>query len=537
MNQRILIIEDNEIISEQLKFYFKSQNYDCLVFDTGEEALVEVKNYSPDIIILDIRLSGSLDGIATAKRLKKLGDYPIVFFTSYLEPHILELAAEVEPAAFLSKNVAHSELKLQIQYILIKSQKEKERKKKLAEFENSINKYEKIFNASRDAILFLDNQAYVTYWNDSAEKIFGYTKSDAIGKQIISLILPDYSQPHFYNDYKKWLSQTPITDFHKTFNIQVINSNKRTFTCEMSFGIVEYLGEVIVCCFAKDVTEKVIAEEEISKLIEEMQISKEIIEQNASEMVMLNSKLIESEEILQELNASKDKFFSIIAHDLKGPFQGLLGYSQILSNDLPSLTIDEIAEVAKSLNDSANHLFKLLENLLNWSRLQRGVLECNPIDFELDLLIKQNVDLASTNANQKDISVTTDIPPSLYVFADLNMVNTILRNLISNAIKFTHRKGNIRIIAEHYSNSEVIIKISDNGIGMDEVLMSKIFRIDTHTSGIGTEKEVGTGLGLILCRDIAEKNNGRILVESEVGKGTTFSVILPKGRMINAFDN
>jgi len=536
MNVKLLIIEDNELISEQLKYFFGTQNYSCLVYDTVEAALRSISEYSPDVIILDIRLSGSLDGIATAKKIKEKCDSPLIFFTSYLDNNLLESAAEVEPALFLSKNVSHAELKLQVDYVIIKYKKDIERKKKFNEFEHNLNIYEKIFNSSRDAIFLIDNNCNVKYLNPATEKIFGFTKEEALGKQLPQLILPEHSQSLFLVDYNKWLSHTPITGKHKSFNINAVNHKNRLFHCEMNLSIVEFDNELAVCCFAKDITERVLAEEEISKLIEEMQLSKEIIEQNASEMVMLNSKLIESGEMLQELNASKDRFFSIIAHDLKGPFQGLLGYSQVLSNDLPSLTIEEIAEVANSLNHSANHLFKLLENLLNWSRIQRGVIECNPIDFELDLLIKQNVDLAILNANQKDITISTDVPHSLMVFADLNMINTILRNLLSNAIKFTHRNGSIRITAKEHSNSQVVVTVADNGIGMDEEMMSKIFRIDVHTSGLGTENEEGTGLGLILCRDLSEKNNGTISVESSLGKGTAFSVFLPNRKITNTFD-
>lgn len=529
MLPKVLIFEDNEVIAEQLRYFLERYDYKCKVFESGEEGLAEVEAYNPDIVLMDIRLAGAINGIETARRMKKIGDYPVIFLTSHIEPDVIEQAATTDPAGFASKSISHSELKVQIDYNLIKHQRNKEQKKQLKELGDSTKKYEAMFNSSRDAIFFVDSDGIISFWNPSAERIFGIPHDDAINKNIRDLIIPEENRSDFSLDFKQWMKNPNDNIGHKTLHINCVRNFGKRFPAELTLGIVDYNGAKAVCGFARDITEKVIAEEEISKLIEEMQVSKEVIEQNASELVILNSKLIESEEQLKELNASKDKFFSIIAHDLKGPFQGLIGYSTILSSDINSLTQEEVHELAQSLNQSATQLFKLLENLLSWSRIQRGVIECNPIDFQLSLLTRQNIDLIKSRADQKEINVKFDIPDDITLFADVNMVNTILRNLLSNAVKFTHRGGTITLSATKKSSDRVEINIKDSGVGMSNEVQKNVFRIDTYHTTPGTENELGTGLGLVLCKDLVHKNDGEIYVESVLGEGSVFSVILPAG--------
>lgn len=529
MNPKVLIVEDNEVISEQLNFFLKRYEYICSTYDTGEEALEKVREFAPDIVLMDIKLAGLLDGIETARRMKEIDNYPILFLTSHIEPTIIEKAASIDPAGFVSKSISHSELKVQIDYVLIKHAKLRDQENKMLKLETSTQKYDAIFNSSRDAIFFIDSNMIVSYWNNSAERIFGFTTDEAIGKSLSDMILPIDTKSTFILDYNNWIGAIVPDSLHKTMNIKLQNKKNRVFPSELTLGIVDFNNEKSVCGFARDITEKVLAEEEISKLIEEMQITKEIVEQNASEVVILNAKLYESEDMLQELNASKDKFFSIIAHDLKGPFQGLLGYSSILTSDLNDMTMEEISELGHNLNQSANHLFKLLENLLHWSRIQRGVIDCNPIDFELLLLATQNIDLIDARAKQKDIKLINNVPEALYVFADVNMLNTILRNLLSNAIKFTPKGGEIELSAKLITPDKIKIEVKDTGVGMTEEAIRNAFRIDSYNSTPGTDNEQGTGLGLILCKDLVEKNNGTIVATSKVGFGTTFSFVLPIG--------
>ena len=228
---------------------------------------------------------------------------------------------------------------------------------------------------------------------------------------------------------------------------------------------------------------------------------------------------------IAELNAAKDKFFSIIAHDLRGPFVGFLGLTSFFQN--PEISFDEMKRYGELLNKSANNLFKLLENLLTWARMQRGAVEFNPKIYKLCDVVKQNEVVLNDNAAQKKIELTMQIPEPLEVYADLEMLNTTLRNLISNGIKFTHIGGKV-IVTAIEKDTEILISIQDSGIGMNEKILNGLFKIDQKTARPGTEKESSTGLGLLLCKEFVENHGGKVWAESEEEKGSIFYFTLPK---------
>ncbi len=229
---------------------------------------------------------------------------------------------------------------------------------------------------------------------------------------------------------------------------------------------------------------------------------------------------------LKEANQSKDKFFSIIAHDLKSPFQGLLGYSQILSTEYETLSEEEKKLFISSIDELSNSAYKLLENLLEWSRLQTGKMVFNPEQLNLFVELFPTLSLVKQTAWNKEIELTYSIDSSIFVQADKNMLSTIVRNLISNSIKFTNSGGNI-MVASKLVNNFVEISIADSGIGMRKEDLEKLFKLDKTISTKGTANEEGTGLGLLLCKEMINQHGGKIWVESELGKGTTFFFTLP----------
>lgn len=235
---------------------------------------------------------------------------------------------------------------------------------------------------------------------------------------------------------------------------------------------------------------------------------------------------------LEELISTKDKFFSIIAHDLKSPFNGLLGLTEIISDNLIDLSMNELKEISANLQASAQNLYKLLDNLLEWSKIQRGMIEFNPKYFSLENIIKQNIEIQSEVAKQKNISLFTKDIVDKVIFADVSMLNATIRNLISNSIKFTNRGGTVEIgFVDKFNEFELYVK--DNGIGISEETLTKLFRIDHKVSRKGTEKEDSTGLGLLLCKEFIDLHNGKIWAESEVGKGSTFFISIPKQLNLN----
>ncbi len=233
-----------------------------------------------------------------------------------------------------------------------------------------------------------------------------------------------------------------------------------------------------------------------------------------------------SKEVLREINLTKDKFFSVIAHDLRSPFQGLLGISSILVEE-DTLTLEERISYEKKLYEGIKNQYGLLDALLTWSRLQRGVIEFNPEENNLLADTEEAFGPLLSAANKKNQKFQCLISPEINAQYDKNMIATVVRNLVSNAIKFTGENGRITITAT-VSNSNITVTISDSGVGLSEEDTQKLFRIDTHFSRRGTNDEGGSGLGLILCKEFIDKHNGKIWAESELGKGTDFHFSIPQ---------
>ena len=250
--------------------------------------------------------------------------------------------------------------------------------------------------------------------------------------------------------------------------------------------------------------------------------NKEIIQ----ELENSNNELLIAQKELKELNSSKDKFFSIIAHDLKNPFHGFMGLTQLLMTDLDDFTRKDIGEVVYQMNKSANKLYKLLDNLLTWSRIQMGRMEFIPLLNNLYNIIKNGTALYNDIAVNKNITINIKIPENFILNVDKLMIDTVIRNLISNALKFSHENSEIDIYLQ--SDEEFVdIFIQDYGLGMSDYDKSLLFKLETSFSKKGTKNEAGTGLGLILCKELVEKNGGSISINSVVGEGTTFRVRLP----------
>jgi len=240
-----------------------------------------------------------------------------------------------------------------------------------------------------------------------------------------------------------------------------------------------------------------------------------------------NALFEERVEQLRELNASKDKFISMISHDLQSPFSSLRGLIQFTAENLDGYNKSELENIMDLLGNSTNNLYALIENLLTWSRIQRGVLEHCPQRMDVREIVAQNINLLTQSAGDKQITLRNLIEEKTSVYADFNMVNAVLRNIISNAIKFTKPGGRVEVSAKR-DGIYAEISVTDTGIGIAKEHVSKLFRIDARYKRLGTMRERGTGLGLILCKEFIERHGGRIWIESEVAQGSTVKFTLPQ---------
>ncbi|MFO7938717.1 MAG: ATP-binding protein [Bacteroidales bacterium] len=256
-------------------------------------------------------------------------------------------------------------------------------------------------------------------------------------------------------------------------------------------------------------------------------ILEEKLTQHSQKIQEQRDELEEQRKSLTELNATKDKFFTIIAHDLKNPFNTVIGLSDLLLHRLDSYNADKIREFVSQINRYSNGAYALLENLLQWAKTQTGRMEMFPVSFSMHDCVASVVELYRMQAQEKAVSLHVQIDHA-YIKADANMVSTVMRNLLSNAIKFTPRGGRVKIYISNESDTEYTFVVEDNGIGMEQDEVEKLFKIDSHFSTPGTDDEAGTGIGLILAKEFVQQNNGTISVDSTKGEGTRFIIQLPK---------
>lgn len=359
------------------------------------------------------------------------------------------------------------------------------------ELEVSRNRYVNLFDFSPTPYFTLDEGGFIKEVNLSASKMFGVDRKKLIGKRFISFI--SLEERDVFNSF--------ITLIFKSFEkhkceLNLINKDKRLFHVLLEGIEIEDTLEVEKKC--------------------------QVALIDLTEHKRIENSLKESNEQLTKLNATKDKFFSIIAHDLRSPFQSLLSYSEILATDIKSLSTDEIVTFSTELNDSLNTLYSLLENLLHWSMMQRNLLEYNPLNFNLYDKVNSVIRIAENSAAKKNITLSNQVGTGISVFSDANMFRSVFQNLLINAIKFTPEKGRI-IISSVIKDDIIELSVEDNGIGIDAENISKLFQFDTIFTTKGTADEKGTGLGLPLCKEFVERNYGKIWVKSELGKGSKFT--------------
>lgn len=334
------------------------------------------------------------------------------------------------------------------------------------------------------------------YWNKASENLYGYTEKEAVGRNLLDLIIPS----EMHNEVKQ-----AIKDMAKTGlpipagELSLMRRDGTRVSVYSSHTLVKSPdGSLEFFCIDIDLTE---------------------LKKSQEKLLELNNQLL-------ELNATKDKLFTIIAHDLRSPFTGILGFSDLLYKNIRNYDIEQSEKYIKLIYTSVKHTFNLVENLLAWANTQTGKIKFFPETFQLYPVVQNIINMLSSTADVKQISIKNLAHQEISIFTDKSLLGTILRNLISNAIKFTPKAGAIEVQTFQHSHCiEIIVK--DNGIGIESDVQKKLFLMDNNYTTKGTENEKGSGLGLILCKEFVEKLGGEIWIESEGGTGTCFHFTVP----------
>lgn len=252
--------------------------------------------------------------------------------------------------------------------------------------------------------------------------------------------------------------------------------------------------------------------------------------EKAQALLIIEKQDIEKQKIeLEHKNEAKDKFFTIISHDLKNPFSAIINITDLMLSDMYRSEPIKDHEYIKQINFYSHKIFGLLENLLQWARSQTGQIKISYKKVQVSFVVNNIIELQSGIIQQKNITVNANVSPDIYAFADHNMLTFIIRNIVSNALKFSPNNSTLTILAEDADDDMLKISISDQGMGMDEEHVKKLFRIDSRSLTYNENNELeGTGLGLILCKEFVEKNNGTIWATSKKGEGSTFTFTVPK---------
>jgi len=354
--------------------------------------------------------------------------------------------------------------------------------------------YRTIFHETVDAVIITNgSSAKIVDVNKACSDMLGYSKAELAGRHIHELFDGENVAPLLQSPQKVKMFGSVLPDKKvktKSGELLPIDMTINTFTGDSAFYVMTTL---------RDIRERIKYEQEI------LSINKE----------------------LAEANAAKDKLFSIIGHDLRNPMVSLMGISEILATDKNEISEEQASEFINMLSDLSKSTYDLLNNLLSWAQVQTKKIEIDKSEFDLFKLVEKIISLLKPIADIKKVNLVNDVNTGITVYADQNMINTIIRNLISNSIKFSKENSNITVSTLEEDNGWQIV-VKDEGVGMEESYAENLFKVDVHTSRHGTNNEKGTGLGLILCYEFAKLNGGDIKVESEVGKGSQFTIQLPK---------
>ncbi|MFO7863604.1 MAG: ATP-binding protein, partial [Salinivirgaceae bacterium] len=458
----------------------------CMAVKKGNTQLLDVLNDG----IVELRRNGKLTEMQEKWKVYEFDDFKYKRIAKTIGI-VFIIAIILLILVFIWVGLLRSQIRKKTESINLKNQ----------ELQKSEEKFRLITENSSDIIWHLDRNFILTYISSADERIRGFKKEEVIGKSLFSVLKPEgIEMLKEANEKRKINIGKGIRSAPAIYELEELCKDGSWVWVEAT-ATAFYDGD--------------------GKISGYHGVSRDISERKKAELLVK-----ERERQLRELNSTKDKLFSIIAHDLRSPFNAILGLSDFLIGNIEDFEVAEFEKSLRIINSSAKNTLILLDNLLAWAMTQTGQNIYQPEKVNSHVIIYEMVEASKSIAKIKNISLSYAQTSDFDVYADANMFKTILRNLLSNAIKYTHANGEITISAVQ-NKDNIEISVSDNGVGMSEDKRTKLFEIDTNTTTAGTANELGSGLGLMLCKEFVEKHGGQIWVQSRLGEGSTFTFSLP----------
>jgi PAS domain S-box-containing protein len=387
-------------------------------------------------------------------------------------------------------------LQNEFEYILVEFTDITERKKAEDLIRESEAKFRAISENANEGIVLINNEGNILYANKATGRIFETAVEEILGKNIHETLGRNiFGDEHTIN-FEKWKKSGKGNVINQKITVNTVTFQGEEKYLELSVSSVLHKDTWYAVGIINDITT-----------------------------------LKNNEKTLKELNATKDKFFNIIAHDLRSPFSTILGFSEMLVEDLEELSLEEIRLYVEAIHKASGNTYKLLESLLIWARVQQGNIPFRPSVINLCDICSETISLLKFQAQAKEIEISLDVPDDIEIFIDNEMLQTLIRNLVSNALKYTTPGGRVELKAVR-QNDEVLFSVSDDGIGMELQTLNSLFKLGETVSMEGTAGERGTGFGLMICKEFVEKHGGRIYAESTPGKGSTFFFTIPEKEVI-----
>lgn len=486
---KIVLVLSEPTVLKDLEQKLIKTGYSTLISPSNSKAALPfILDNTPSLIVISTKLESDFAGIDLAQKIKNKIHIPFILISSEKNQDAYLKAKKINPIAYFTYPLEMENLFSTIEIGLTNHKLQED-------IIDAQKKYEMAIKAGKAGVYEIDPSTLEIDGDESLAKIFGFSLQEVKDKGWSNLMpIDDYNRK---SEVLANLLQGKIDSY--SIEHRVIK-NDGTVAWALSSGslVKNSRGKIKIVGTLTDITERKFAENKLKDYSEQLELT----------------------------NSSKDKFFSIISHDLRNPFNSLLGFSELLANNIEDLTEQEIKDSAKTLNRTAHNLFNLLTNLLEWSKLQNGNFSIEKSEIVLNEVINYTLDSFSESIKAKDVIILKENETEIKILADRNMIDSAARNLISNAIKFS-KSGGIISVGCRVNGKIAELYVTDTGVGIPVEDQDRLFKIEKQFSTEGTSNEKGTGFGLLLCKEFIEKNGGTIKFNSEKDKGSTFILSLP----------